>query len=119
MTDKLTITDESKERRRIKNIFKKRVADDQYLIKSELEYIRKMMKNDYKDQYADVLTKMLRYCNTIREEERRVRPISVPEALFKTNIIPFFQHQNLNFDGIDIAPMDENTAREYFKLFPD
>lgn len=120
MVDKLQHITGNAEKRRIKNIFKQRIADDQFQIMAEIAVIKQMMNNNYKSEYSHVLTKMLRFCNSMKEKEKslNVQLLNVPEDILNMNIVEYFEKKGLNFDRIHIEPMNENVAEEYFKLFP-
>ena len=44
-------------------------------------------------------------------------PINVSEDIFKTNVIKFFEEKGLNFDKVDILPMNDDETREYLMYF--
>lgn len=109
----------SDERKSLTKAFKKRVADDQHKIGCEKESIRKLIKNRYKEEYSDVLAKMSRYCNSVKQdaEKENVMPINVSEDIFKVNIVKYFEEKGLKFDKVNISPMNEDETNEYLKFF--
>lgn len=108
------------EKRFARTAFKKRIADDQFKIESEKQAIRKLIKNNYKNEYSEILSRMSRYCNSVKlnEESRNIKPLDVSEDIFKVNIITFFERKGLNFDDIEIAAMNDDDTNVYLKYFP-
>lgn len=107
-------------RKEIKKIFKQRIADDQYKINSEIRAVEQMMSCEHKIEFSPILSKMQRFCNTIEENVKKegVKPIEVPRHILNTNVIEFFEKQNLSFANIPIEPMSEYATKKYCKLFP-
>lgn len=113
-------TTPSGEKKFARRAFKKRIADDQFKIESEKQAIRKLIKNNYKSEYSEILSRMSRYCNGVKlnEESRNIKPLDVSEDVFKVNIISFFEGKGLNFDDIEIAAMNDDDTNVYLKYFP-
>lgn len=97
-----------------------RIADDQFKVESEKNAIGRLVQNNYKSEYSHILTRMLRYCNSVKmkEESEKVEPINVPEDVLEMNIIPFFEGKGLKFENIEIKPMAKETEDLYSKQFP-
>lgn len=87
---------------------------------AEIAMIKQMMKNNYNSEYSYVLTKMLRFCNSMKEKEKslNVQLLNVPEDIWNMDIVEYFKIKGLNFEKINIKPMNEYVAKEYYDLFP-
>lgn len=107
-------------KRKVTYLFKQRIADDQFKVESEKNAIGRLVQNNYKSEYSHILTRMLRYCNSVKmkEESEKVEPINVPEDVLEMNIIPFFEGKGLKFENIEIKPMAKETEDLYSKQFP-
>lgn len=107
------------EKRSVRKAFKKRIADYQYEINTDIEVIRKFMQNRYNKEYSDILAKMSRYCHSVKlnEESLNIKPIEVSEDVLESDIVQFFVEKGLNFDDVEILPMNDDDHKEYSKFF--
>lgn len=87
-------------------------------INSEKNIIHTLMECNFKEGYRAVLTKMLRFCNTVDKDEEEEPPMIVEDTIFNSDIISFFVSKKMNFNGLPLRTMNETEEAEFAKYFP-
>lgn len=77
-----------------------------------------MLESGFKEEYRSLLTKMLRFCNNMKEEEEQVKYVDFDKDIFDLDIMPFFAEKGLNFKDAVAKPMSEESEILFAKLFP-
>lgn len=107
------------DRRKTINIFKHWLLDCQFQIDSDKNTIRRMLKSDFKEEYRSVLTKMIRFCNTIAEAEAKANIVDkFDEDIFNLDLISYFTNKGLNFTGMNIGKINDDLMKAFDILFP-